>query len=89
MFMFIHLIVWIVVGFIVGLIARAIYPGAQSLNFLTTTIIGILGSVVGGLVARLLFKPSPGAKLHAPGLILSVLGALLVLYCYLHFGSKP
>ena len=85
MFMLIHLIIWIIVGFIVGLIARAIYPGAQHLSFITTTIIGILGSVVGGLIARLLFKPSPDAKLHAPGLILSVLGALIILYCYIHF----
>ena len=85
MFMLIHLIIWVVVGFIVGLIARAVYPGAQHLGFFTTSIIGILGAVVGGFIARLLFKPSPNATFHAPGLILSVLGALIILYCYIHF----
>ncbi len=38
----------IIVGFVVGLIARAIMPGDQKLGFILTTVLGIIGSVVAG-----------------------------------------
>ena len=55
-----HIIWYIIVGFIVGLIARAIMPGAQHLGFIMTTLLGIAGSIVGGLIGRLFSKPEPG-----------------------------
>jgi|SRR5438270_7500272 len=57
-----HFIWYIIVGFIVGLVARAIMPGAQHLGFIMTTILGIAGSIVGGLIARLFSKPEPGSS---------------------------
>jgi len=42
-----HLIWSVVVGFIVGLIARAVMPGADAIGFLATTAVGIVGSVIG------------------------------------------
>ena len=42
-----HIIWYIIVGFIVGWIARAIMPGAQHLGFIMTTLLGIGGSIVG------------------------------------------
>src|ERR1051326_1777462 len=48
-----HIIWYIIVGFIVGLIARAIMPGGQHLGFIMTTVLGMAGSIVGGLIARL------------------------------------
>ena len=53
-----HIIWSIIVGFIVGLIARAIMPGMQHLGFIATTLLGIGGSIVGGLIARL-FSTEP------------------------------
>ena len=59
-----HIIWSIIVGFVVGLIARAIMPGMQHLGFVMTTVLGIGGSVVGGLIARLFSKPAPGSSFH-------------------------
>jgi uncharacterized membrane protein YeaQ/YmgE (transglycosylase-associated protein family) len=77
-----HIIWSIIVGFIVGLIARAVLPGAQHLGFIMTTLLGIAGSIVGGLVARLFSKPAPGAPFHPAGFIMSILGAMLLLFIY-------
>ena len=74
-----HVIWSIIVGFIVGLIARAIVPGAQHMGFIMTTILGIVGSLVGGLIARLFSRPPEGSKFHPAGFFLSLLGAILIL----------
>jgi uncharacterized membrane protein YeaQ/YmgE (transglycosylase-associated protein family) len=77
-----HIIWSIIVGFIVGLIARAIMPGVQHLGFILTCLLGIGGSIIGGLIARLFSKPEPGAGFHAAGLILSIIGALILLFIW-------
>ena len=45
-----HLIWSVIVGFIVGLIARAVMPGADAIGLLATTAVGIVGSVIGGFI---------------------------------------
>ena len=80
-----HIIWSIIVGFIIGLIARAIMPGAQQLGFIATTLIGIVGSIVGGFIGRLISAPKEGQPVHPAGLIMSVIGALIVLYVYIRF----
>jgi uncharacterized membrane protein YeaQ/YmgE (transglycosylase-associated protein family) len=77
-----HIIWSIIVGFIIGLIARAIMPGMQHLGFIMTTLLGIGGSIVGGLIARLFSKPAPGSSFHAAGFIMSVIGALILLFVW-------
>ncbi len=77
-----HFIWYIIVGFIVGLIARAIMPGAQHLGFIITTLIGISGSIVGGLVGRMFSKPEPGATFHPAGFIMSIIGAIILLFIW-------
>jgi len=74
-----HIIWSIIVGFIVGLIARAIVPGTQHMGFIMTTILGIVGSLVGGLIARLFSRPPEGSKFHPAGFLLSILGAVVLL----------
>ncbi len=74
-----HIIWSIILGFIVGLIARAIVPGAQHMGFILTTILGIAGSLVGGLFGRLISKPPEGSKFHPAGFFLSILGAVVLL----------
>jgi uncharacterized membrane protein YeaQ/YmgE (transglycosylase-associated protein family) len=74
-----HIIWYIIVGFIVGLIARALLPGADSMGLLMTTIVGIIGSIVGGFIGHLFSKPSPDAKFHPAGIIMSIVGAIIVL----------
>ena len=80
-----HILWSIIVGFLIGLIARAIMPGAQHMGFIATTILGIAGSFVGGLIGRVISKPKEGAKFHPAGLILSVIGALILLFLWMHF----
>ena len=63
----------IVVGFIVGVLARFLYPGAVSMGFWMTTLIGIGGSLVGGVIGSILFK-SPDGRVHPAGWILSAAG---------------
>ncbi|PYJ35556.1 MAG: GlsB/YeaQ/YmgE family stress response membrane protein [Verrucomicrobia bacterium] len=77
-----HFIWYIIVGFIVGLIGRAIMPGAQALGFIMTTLIGIGGSIVGGLIGRLFSKPEPGATFHPAGFIMSIIGAIILLFVW-------
>jgi uncharacterized membrane protein YeaQ/YmgE (transglycosylase-associated protein family) len=75
------------VGFIVGLIGRAIMPGAQHLGFIMTTLLGIGGSIVGGLIARLFSKPAPGSTFHPAGFILSIIGAIILLFIWGKFAT--
>lgn len=82
-----HIIWSIIVGFIVGLIARAIMPGVQHLGFIMTTLLGIGGSILGGLIARLFSKPEPGSSFHAAGFIMSLIGALILLFLWGRFGT--
>lgn len=73
-------LIWaILVGFVVGLIARALMPGVQSLGFWMTAILGVVGSFVGGFIGSMISKPAPDAKFHPAGFVMSVLGAIVVL----------
>ncbi len=75
-----HIIWSIIVGFIVGLIARALMPGVEHMGFWMTSFIGIGGSVVGGLIARIFSRPKDGAFFHPAGFLLSIIGALIILF---------
>ena len=77
-----HIIWSIILGFIVGLIARGIMPGIQHLSFIMTTLLGIGGSIIGGLIARLFSKPAPGSSFHPAGFIMSIIGALILLFIW-------
>jgi uncharacterized membrane protein YeaQ/YmgE (transglycosylase-associated protein family) len=75
-----HLIWYVILGFIAGLVARLIMH--IHMGLLLTTLLGIAGSIVGGLIARLFSRPRDGALFHPAGLILSILGAVIVLYVF-------
>jgi uncharacterized membrane protein YeaQ/YmgE (transglycosylase-associated protein family) len=77
-----HIIWSIILGFIVGLVARSIMPGIQHLGFIMTTLLGIGGSIVGGLIARLFSRPEPGSSFHPAGFIMSIIGALILLFIW-------
>ena len=79
-----HLIWSIIVGFIVGLIARAIMPGAEHMGFWMTSIVGIVGSLIGGVIGMAVKRPAPGAPFHPAGFLLSIVGALILLYVMQH-----
>ena len=74
----------IIVGFIVGVLARFFYPGAHPMGFLMTVGLGIGGSIVGGLVSSLIWK-TPDGKFHPAGWFLSIIGAMALLWGYINF----
>lgn len=72
--------VWmVIVGFVVGLVARAIMPGTQSLGWILTAVLGIVGSFVAGFIGQALGFYAAG---EGVGFIGSVIGALIVLFVY-------
>ena len=73
------IITTIIVGFVVGLLARAIMPGNQAMGLIMTTLLGIAGSLVasyGGAALGLYPAGSP------VGWIASIIGAIVVLFVY-------
>jgi uncharacterized membrane protein YeaQ/YmgE (transglycosylase-associated protein family) len=62
---------FVVFGLVVGVLARLIVPGRQELSLLMTVLLGVVGSVVGGLVANAL---GTGDLLE-----LNVLGAIVAI----------
>jgi uncharacterized membrane protein YeaQ/YmgE (transglycosylase-associated protein family) len=82
-----HIIWSILVGFIVGLIARGLVPGPDPMGFWMTVFVGIVGSIVGGLIARIFSKPKDGAFFHPAGFILSIVGAVIVLVAMIKFSA--
>jgi uncharacterized membrane protein YeaQ/YmgE (transglycosylase-associated protein family) len=73
-------IVWtVIIGFVIGLIARALMPGRDSAGILVTTVLGIAGAAVGSLASQALGLATAGTF---PGLIMAVLGAVLLLVIY-------
>ncbi len=82
-----HIIWSIIVGFFVGLIASWFVPSAGHMGFWMTSFVGIVGSVVGGLIARVFSRPRDGAFFHPAGFFLSIIGAVLVLIAMVHFSS--
>jgi uncharacterized membrane protein YeaQ/YmgE (transglycosylase-associated protein family) len=70
------IISWIVFGLIIGAIAKLLFPGNERMGCLSTIALGVLGSVLGGIIAKFLWKPGP---LEPAGWILSIIGAVIVL----------
>ena len=71
----IGLVIW---GFVVGGLARLALPGPDPMPWYATISLGLGGSLLGGIVAKLLIGT-------AGGLIFAVLGATLLLYLYRRF----
>ncbi len=75
----IHWIWFVITGFVVGLIGRALLPGSDKMGILATTVVGIVGSLLGGFLGGLISKPKEGAKFHPAGFFMSIVGALILL----------
>jgi uncharacterized membrane protein YeaQ/YmgE (transglycosylase-associated protein family) len=81
--MIISLIVWLVVGFIAGYLAKLIMPGPDGGGVIATILLGIVGAIVGGWIGRAVFD-NAGANdgFSIMGLVFAVIGALVVLAIY-------
>jgi uncharacterized membrane protein YeaQ/YmgE (transglycosylase-associated protein family) len=70
---------WICFGFFAGLVARAVMPGTQGMGFVLTTVLGIAGAFVGGILGSLLSGGVLWREVQPAGFIGSVIGAIVIL----------
>lgn len=75
----------IIIGFLVGLIARAVLPGRQALGIIMTTLLGIGGSLAAGYAGQQLGYYRVG---EPAGFVASVLGALVILFVWSKLVTK-
>ncbi|HKB52919.1 MAG TPA: GlsB/YeaQ/YmgE family stress response membrane protein [Ramlibacter sp.] len=81
-----HIIWSIIIGFVVGLIARALLPGRQPLGFILTALLGIVGSLLATYIGQHLgWYAANGSA----GFIASVLGAMVVLLLFGLIARRP
>ena len=79
----VSLLIWLVLGFLAGYIAKAIMPGYDGGGVLMTTFLGIIGAVVGGFIGTFVGYPmvsnfdNIGRSL--PSFISSIIGAIVIL----------
>ncbi len=82
------IISWIVCGLVVGLCSRFLVPGRQSMSLSMTTVLGIVGALVGGFFYSLIrgasVQPFSLASQNWYGWIVAILGAMLVVWAYPH-----
>lgn len=69
---------FIVAGLIIGALARLIKPGKQNLGILATLLLGLVGSIIGGLIANLL-GTGDIFELNIFGFIVAVIAAVLLI----------
>ena len=79
-------LIWMIIsGLIIGAIAKLLMPGKDPGGWVITALLGIAGSVVAGYIGRLLGLYAEG---DAAGWIMSILGAMLLLYGYRKYQVK-
>ena len=79
------LLVTIIIGFVVGVIAKLIMPGKENMGFIVTTLLGIAGSLVATYIGQAMgwYEAGQGA-----GWIGSIVGAFLLLWIYQKLTSR-
>ena len=80
----ITILMWLVVGFLAGLLAKAIVPGTadKPSGFLGTAILGIVGAVVGGFIYFMVSGGNRSFTTHfdLPSILWATLGAVVVVF---------
>jgi uncharacterized membrane protein YeaQ/YmgE (transglycosylase-associated protein family) len=71
------IVVLLIIGFVVGLVARALVPGRDPIGLLGTIALGIVGSFVGGFVDSLVQYHT--LAFHPSGILWSIVGAIILL----------
>jgi uncharacterized membrane protein YeaQ/YmgE (transglycosylase-associated protein family) len=77
---------WIVFGLIVGVVAKFLMPGRDPGGFVITTILGIVGAVVGGFLGRTLGWYGPNDPV---GFLMALVGAVILLVAYRALSGRP
>jgi uncharacterized membrane protein YeaQ/YmgE (transglycosylase-associated protein family) len=76
---------WIVFGLIVGALAKFVMPGRDPGGIILTSLLGIVGAVIGGFVGRSLGWYGPD---DSAGFLVALVGAVLLLWIYRQFRAR-
>ena len=80
---------WLIIGLVAGGLARLLIPGRQPMGLLMTMLLGLAGSVVGGLISSMIFGYNPADPgFHTGGLIMSTVGAVILLGLYVAYANR-
>jgi len=77
---------WIIFGPIVGIVAKFLMPGRDPGGFVITTVLGIVGAVLGGFLGRAVGWYGPNDPV---GFLMAVLGAIVLLVGYRMVARRP
>ena len=77
-----ELLIWAFFGLVVGALAKLVMPGNDPGGIIVTMLIGIVGSVLGAYIGRVLGLYAPG---QPAGFLMSILGAVVLLVLYRQF----
>jgi uncharacterized membrane protein YeaQ/YmgE (transglycosylase-associated protein family) len=85
------IIAFIILGLLAGIIAKAILPGDDPGGLIVTTIIGVVGAILGGFLAGVLFDADPFDEFFDVSTWLTaIVGAIILLIIYrLVVGRRP
>ncbi len=79
---------WIVMGLIVGILAKWLMPGKDPGGCIVTTLIGIAGALVGGTIASTLFGLGPVSSISIGNIVIATGGAMLLLFIYRRISGR-
>jgi uncharacterized membrane protein YeaQ/YmgE (transglycosylase-associated protein family) len=77
------IIVYLIVGLIIGAIARLLMPGKQDIGMVATIIIGVVAAIIGGILWEAIFPDNDGIAW-----IGSIIVALVLLWLYGRFATR-
>ncbi|GAB4143585.1 MAG: GlsB/YeaQ/YmgE family stress response membrane protein [Cyanobacteria bacterium J069] len=76
-----NLLTWLVLGFVAGALAKLVYPGRQGGGIFATTLLGILGAMLGGWLGTLILGGAV-TGLNLPSIVLAVIGSMLLIFLW-------
>ena len=74
------IISWIIWGLVIGLIARLLLPGRQSIGLLLTIVLGVVGAVAGGFLATEVFGIADSDEFDIGSFLIAVATSMLLLW---------
>lgn len=80
-----HLLWTVIIGFIVGIVARFLMPGRDAMGFIFTAILGVVGALIAQLLGQAMGLYAEG---EPAGFLASVIGAMLVLFVARGFSRR-